>query len=284
MTKIIIFGATGFVGKAIHAKLLGSSKEIIKIDRNKFFELTTSPLKFRNIIGESDIIVFAAAKAPSKTNVDFLENMFLVQEFVNLVNGTPFSYLLNISSDAVYGDYLRPILENDFPQPGSLHGIMHYSRELLLNYYFGDRMGNLRPTLIYGPEDTHSGYGPNRFIKQALMNKPIEIFGNGEEQRDHIFIDDLAVIAEQMINLSYRGNLNAATGQTIDFKSIAIYVQEIIPMSKIIYKDRDQKNLPHNGYRAFDISNLTKIVPNIKFHNMKDGIKNTITWSNKYGI
>ena len=283
MNRIIVIGSSGFVGNAICNQIFKTSSEVITIDRNQFSKLKLSPSTFRNSVEPTDVIVFAAAKAPAKTSLDFLENMILVREFMELIDGTSFAYLLNISSDAVYGDYLRPIVEEDFPQPTSIHGLMHYSREFLLNELFGDRMGNLRPTLIYGPRDPHNGYGPNKFIRQASNNEPIEVFGNGEEQRDHIFIEDVANIAQNMIELKYVGNINAASGQTYSFTSIANYVKSQFPKSQIITKSRSQSHLPHNGYRAFNVSRLLQVVPGIKLHNITSGIDITLSSENKNG-
>jgi UDP-glucose 4-epimerase len=283
LNKIIVIGSSGFVGNAICNQIFKTSSEIITINRNQFSKIKLLPSTFRNSVEPSDVIVFAAAKAPAKTSLDFLENMILVREFMELIDGTSFAYLLNISSDAVYGDYFRPIVEEDSPQPTSIHGLMHYSREFLLNELFGDRMGNLRPTLIYGPRDPHNGYGPNRFIRQALKNEPIEVFGNGEEQRDHIFIEDVANIAQKMIELKYVGNVNAASGQTHSFATIANYVKSQFPKSQIITKSRSQSHLPHNGYRAFNVSKLLQVVPGMKLHNITSGIDITLSSENKNG-
>lgn len=283
MNKIIVIGSSGFVGNAICNEILNTSVEIVKIDRNQFSKFKLSPSTFRNSIEPSDVIVFAAAKVPAKTSLDFLENIIIVQEFIELIHDTSFAYLLNISSDAIYGDYLRPIIEEDSPQPTSIHGLMHYAREFLLNELFGDKMGNLRPTLIYGPGDPHNGYGPNRFIRQALKDEPIEVFGNGEEQRDHIFIEDVANIALNMIESKYIGNINAASGQTHSFTTIANYVKSQFPNSQIITKSRSQGHLPHNGYRAFNVSKLLQIVPGIKLHDITSGIDITLSCENKNG-
>jgi UDP-glucose 4-epimerase len=283
LSKIIVIGSSGFVGNAICNKIFNASIEIVKIDRTQFSKFKLLPSTFRNSIEPSDVIVFAAAKVPAKTSLDYLENIRLVREFIELIDKTSFAYLLNISSDAIYGDYLRPIIEEDSPQPTSIHGLMHYAREFLLNDLFGDKIGNLRPTLIYGPRDPHNGYGPNRFIRQALKNEPIEVFGNGEEQRDHIFIEDVANIALNMIESKYVGNINAASGQTHSFTTIANYVKSKVPNSQIITKSRSQHNLPHNGYRAFNVSKLLQVVPGIKLHDITSGIDITLSCENKNG-
>ena len=52
----------------------------------------------------------------------------------------------------------------------------------------------VRPTLVYGPNDPHNGYGPNQFIRLAQSNKNITLFGKGEERRDHIHIKDVGKV------------------------------------------------------------------------------------------
>ena len=48
-------------------------------------------------------------------------------------------------------------------EPNSLHGYMHLVREIIFKKYFKNKLLILRPTLIYGVEDNHQGYGPIYF-------------------------------------------------------------------------------------------------------------------------
>ena len=48
---------------------------------------------------------------------------------------------------------------------------MHLQREIMLKKYFKSHFCIIRPTLVYGPGDTHKGYGPNKFINLALKKK-----------------------------------------------------------------------------------------------------------------
>src|SRR5256885_1405531 len=70
----------------------------------------------------------------------------------------------------------------------------------------------LRPTLLYGAEDPHNGYGPNRFRRLANAGADITLFGEGEERRDHVLIDDLAEIVLRVLKRRSTGTLNIATG------------------------------------------------------------------------
>ena len=59
MSKIIVFGSSGFVGKAVCNLLEKLSYEIVKIDRNVFSNIKSSPVGFRKSINETDILIFA---------------------------------------------------------------------------------------------------------------------------------------------------------------------------------------------------------------------------------
>ena len=67
---------------------------------------------------------------------------------------------------------------------------MHRTRELMLAREAKAPLAVLRLTAIYGAGDTHNSYGPNRFLRQALKDGRIPLFGNGEETRDHLHVDD----------------------------------------------------------------------------------------------
>ena len=69
----------------------------------------------------------------------------------------------------------KKITENSLIAPNSLHGQMHLIRENYLTDIFQEKMCIIRPTLVFGPNDPHNGYGPNKFIRdiKKKINQPI---------------------------------------------------------------------------------------------------------------
>jgi len=250
MKRVLVIGASGFVGGEIKRQLELSGIEVLSITRSNFDLSENSSLeRIASSILPSDSIVFAAARAPVRNMDDFIYNSLLVRNFVDCLQSTDFEYLLNISSDAVYPDMPTPIDEECRPSPGTLHGAMHLSREIALSQSFS-QVGDLRPTLIYGAEDPHGGYGPNLFIRRALNNQSILLFGEGEELRDHIHVSDVAKLALHMLKDQVTGPINAVTGTVKSFYSIAEIVTKLIPGTKIEFLSR-KGLVPHNGYREF---------------------------------
>jgi UDP-glucose 4-epimerase len=199
-------------------------------------------------------------------------NILIIRHVQAALQGKNLMHLVNISSDAVYGDFENPIIERAALAPGSFHGIMHLMRETAINMQGGFPITHVRPTLIYGSDDPHNGYGPNRFMRQALAGEDIALFGKGEERRDHIFIGDVAEIVWRVIAHRATGAVNAATGQTRSFHALAeLCIKLGQSSSKICYLERSGP-MPHNGLRPFDVGNITRAFPDFRFTPIEDGL------------
>jgi UDP-glucose 4-epimerase len=130
----------------------------------------------------------------------------------------------------------------------------------------------LRPTLIYGPGDPHNGYGPNRFRRLANANEDIVLFGEGEERRDHVFIEDVAKIALRVVMHRSRGVLNVATGAVYSFRQLAQQVVAIAP-NKVRISGRPRSGpMPHNGFRPFNPSGLKTAFPELALTPIETGL------------
>ncbi|MEE2821225.1 MAG: NAD(P)-dependent oxidoreductase [Pseudomonadota bacterium] len=261
--KVAVIGASGFVGQNICFELSNKGFEVVGVNRKSADISEKSSLRqLVEMLRGVDLIVFAAAKAPARNVSDLVLNDFMFANFLKVVEQIKPKFILNISSDAVFGDQTDALKEDSIRAPESIHGIMHLSREILLSQLDID-CAILRPTLIYGPNDPHNGYGPNKFIRQALSGQKIELFGRGEEVRDHVYIGDVARLAERILTERFVGSLNAVSGQPISFKDVAEIVLDKVgsaSLSSIDFINRVGP-MPHNGYRVFDTSKLKHIFP-----------------------
>ena len=82
---------------------------------------------------KNDIIIFAIARAPCKNHSTFIKNLKISLNLYEILKKIKnFRQFIYISSDAVYKDSMKKIDEKSLVMPDSLHGLMHYSRELML--------------------------------------------------------------------------------------------------------------------------------------------------------
>ena len=269
--KVIVLGSFGFISnnlkkiflkKKISSSFI-SSKQIDLTKKNSYKNLSKR-------INKGSIVIFISAKAPVKNLDMLLYNLKILDNVSKAIENKNIKQLIYISSDAVYSDSLKKINESHHREPDNLHGMMHVIRENCLKNLFSKQLCILRPTLIYGKGDPHNGYGPNKFVRMVKKNKDILLFGKGEEQRDHIHIDDVVKIIYCAAAKNLRGEYTLATGSVISFFDIAKIVKKLYnSKSKIIFQKRFGK-MPHGGYRSFDNRKIKKMLKNFKFVKITD--------------
>ena len=189
------------------------------------------------------------------------------------LTAVPPAHLLYISSDAIYADDANPVTERSPVAPSTLHGMMHAAREQMFrSEHRGSRLRCLRPTLIYGAADPHSGYGPNRFRRLAAKGETITVFGEGEEKRDHVAVRGRCPPCVQIAMHRSTGALNAATGVASSFHDIAQMVAaRFTPPAEVKPVPRPGPR-PHLLHRFFDITDCHKAFPNFHFEPLQSGL------------
>ena len=130
----------------------------------------------------------------------------------------------------------------------------------------------LRPTLIYGSDDPHNSYGPNRFVRDSKEKQSIYLFGKGEEKRDHVWVKDVAHIIYLCIVFSSCGIMNVVSGKVISFNEIAKSIIQLSKNKVDIINKRRIGLMPHGGYRAFN-NKITNKYFSFKFNHFKTVLK-----------
>jgi nucleoside-diphosphate-sugar epimerase len=271
--RTVVIGASGFVGGAIARLVAVSGGNVIALSSKELNLLASDAAqRLASLLKPGDSVVAAAARAPCKDMSMMIDNMNMTKAMIDGIREVSISHLVNISSDAVYADEPVPLSEASPTAPTSMHGAMHLAREIAFASETKAPMATLRPTLIYGPGDPHNGYGPNRFRRLANANEDIVLFGEGEERRDHVFIEDVAQIALRVLMHQSRGVLNVATGSVYSFRQIAEQVVAIAPRKVKISGRPRQGPMPHNGFRPFDSAGLKAAFPDFSLTPIETGL------------
>lgn len=264
--RVVVLGAAGFVGGALVRRLTAAKVPVLALTRRELdLAETDADMKLADLLRPSDAIVAASAKGPCKTVALLVENMKIVQAMVGALTKAPVAHVINISSDAVYADLPEPLTEASARAPNTLHGTMHLARELALASEVKTPLATLRPSMLYGAADPHNSYGPNSFRRFANAGMPIVLFGNGEERRDHVLIDDVAEIIFRVLQHRSTGALNIVTGEVHSFHQLAEMVAELAPGTVDIKTTPRAGPMPHNGYRSFDIAACRAAFPDFAY-------------------
>jgi UDP-glucose 4-epimerase len=269
--RVVVIGAGGFVGGTIARRLARDGVPVLSVTRNEVDLLADAAgAALQSLLRPGDSVVFVSAIAPARDAGLLMRNLRMVEAAISALAAVPPAHLLYISSDAVYADDANPVTEESYCAPSTLHGMMHAARELMLRSAVPVPFAALRPTLIYGSGDPHGGYGPNRFRRQAEAGGPIQVFGEGEERRDHIDVADVAALASLMLQHRSVGALNAVTGVSTSFHDIA---QTIGRHYGVAVQSQPRPGpRPHLLHRFFDITECLKAFPVFRFTALAEGL------------
>jgi UDP-glucose 4-epimerase len=140
------------------------------------------------------------------------------------------------SSAAVYGDAATPPVREDGPAvPVSPYGIDKLAAELWLRYHalvHGLSTQPLRFFNVYGPrQDPASPYSGviSIFVDRALARKELVIFGDGEQTRDFVFVEDVvtAVVGAALADGGDGTAINVGTGGQVTINQLATTVNRL---------------------------------------------------------
>jgi len=147
------------------------------------------------------------------------------------------------SSGAPVGEVEPPITEDKAPRPLSPYGASKLAGEGYCSAYFrsyGVRTVALRFGNVYGPRSRHKNSIVAKFFKQAMRGEPLEIYGDGNQTRDFLFIDDLV----QAILLSVRADVGGEVFQIAT--NIETSVNEIADLIRGMVETHTRSNVTVN--------------------------------------
>jgi UDP-glucose 4-epimerase len=274
--RVVILGAGGFVGGATLAHLRALGVPTLALGRPGLDLLATNaPAMLAAALRPTDTLIFVSALAPVKNSAMLLDNLRMGAALTTALRQQPVAHVIYVSSDAVYRDSDRPLDETSCAEPGSLHGVMHLAREVMLKAEGNAPLAIVRPTLIYGTNDPHNGYGPNRFRRQAAKGETITLFGEGEERRDHVDVRDVADLIARIAMHRSTGVANATSGEVVSFRTLAEFAAARFAPHVAVKGTPRSGAMPHNGYRPFAPSAALGAFPGFTFKSWREGFAHT---------
>lgn len=272
--RVVVMGAGGFVGAAATELLEREGVPVVALTRREIDLLETdADQKLASLLHSDDSLVVISAVAPCKDHRMLVENIVMIKAVCSAIEKAAPAHVIYISSDAVYADSDQPLTESSCAEPGSLHGAMHITREVMIRGCCKMPLAILRPSLLFGAMDTHNGYGPNQFRRLAAAGRDIVLFGEGEERRDHVLIDDAARIVRLVLFHRSAGTLNVATGEVFSFREVAEMVASHFNPPPVIKTTPRMGPMPHGGYRPFNISVCREAFPEFSYTSLAEGIR-----------
>ena len=191
-----------------------------------------------------------------------------------------------------YGASVKlPVGEDHPTNPKGIYAVTNLSAEkMVLVYDDVHKISGtcLRITNTYGPRHqmAHDEYGVlNWFIRKAIDDELIPVFGDGHILRDFLYVDDLVecFLRVAICPSAYGEVFNVGTGIPISFIDLAKKIVEVAGSGKVAFTEftKERKEVEPGDYYT-DVSKVRKVVGWTPKTDLKEGIKKTIEFYRKY--
>lgn len=287
-SPVVILGASGFLGRALHAQLERDGVAVVA-HSSRTLDLTRADAlaALDGVLGPETTLVLASALTPDRgqTPATLLANTAMAANLAGYLEGRRLGRLVYVGSDAAYGFGEEPITEDTPASPAGYYAIGKYVGERVLEIAAragGVPLLTLRVTGVYGPGDPHASYGPNAFARSLARDRSVRIFGAGEEERDHLYVDDAARAIAGLLRVGADGIYNVATGQSQAFADVVKTIRDLVPYEVTVTSAARRGPITH---RRFDVGRLTGALPDLCFTPIREGLRATLEFfgANKNG-
>lgn len=302
--KILVTGATGFVGSNIVRRLICDGHDIHILTRtlsNKwrlmdcFSDLhnhTVDLLNQEELKGlmtkiEPDVIfhlatsgIYGGIQRPDREVIE--TNLLGTINLINACNDINYKCFVNTGSSSEYGKKKQPMKETDLCEPINLYGISKCAATLFGQFIARTKdkpVIGLRLFSPFGPFDDKSRL-MTYAITNALQNKPL-LLGNPNAVRDYIYIEDVLDVYLQSIEKAsgLKGEVfNVGSGSQITISYIVNKIIEITD-SKSEIKWNSFSGRAHDTEKwEADIEKVSRSFNWRPKYYIDDGIRRTISW------
>jgi len=204
----------------------------------------------------------------------------------------PDAVVVRTGTRGQYGNATKlPVDESAATNPRGIYEVSHLAAEKIMQIYndvHKIKSVLLRLTNVYGPRGqmfTHQYSVANWFIRLALDDQTIKVFGDGSIKRDFLFIDDcVEAIMKTAANENCYGEvINVGHDQPVDFK---VFVETLIKVAGqgkwefAPFSEERKAQEPGDFYSCIEkIKKLTNWIPS---NNLEQGLEKTVEFYKKY--
>ncbi|MGV3466584.1 MAG: NAD-dependent epimerase/dehydratase family protein [Heyndrickxia sp.] len=267
MMRVVVTGGCGFIGSHIVDKLIDEQHEVMIVDNLVTGNLQNIAHLNVNVVDcdirdpifikaiedfQPDAIIHQAAQVSVQKSVQDMQydaeiNIQGSLRVIDVAKSTGVKKVIFASSAAVYGKpQSLPIDENHPIQPLSPYGLSKYTVEQYLRLAKSLHSVNytiLRYANVYGPRQDAQGEGGvvAIFSENLSNNSPSIIYGDGEQTRDFIYVEDVARANVKALTNGDGEILNISTGKSISIMELFQEMCQIkgISQDPIFKEERD---------------------------------------------
>jgi ADP-L-glycero-D-manno-heptose 6-epimerase len=289
--KVLVTGATGFIGSNLTRELVSQGYEVIAVGRDHEQSLADVRCQFINrpfydinfsSFGRIDALFHQAAivdtTEKNESNMFFVNSTAPKRMFKEAIrNGC--RKIVYASSTAVYGNSPPPYKEGIGENPLNVYGeskLFLDRRAMELAQLAEDvSIIGLRYCNVYGPGENHKGRMANMVyqLAQQMKSGNPRIFKFGEQKRDQIYVKDVVKANLCALNANKSCFVNCGTGKPVSFNEMISVLNEVTGLNR-------ETEYIDNPYSSFfqthtecDMSLAEKMIGFKSTYSFREGVK-----------
>jgi nucleoside-diphosphate-sugar epimerase len=308
--RVLVTGCAGFIGSQVTEELVKRGAQVRGADAfteyydptakranlapvlsMPGFELVEADLRDCDIdalLSGIDVVVHEAGQPGVRVSwgdgfPTYVEhNVLATQRLLEAVRRHSIDRLVYASSSSVYGNAPRyPTTEEDLPHPHSPYGVTKLAAEHLCGLYaenWGIPTVSLRYFSVYGPRQ-RPDMGFSRFLSAALQDKPVEIYGDGEQIRDFTFVEDVvaATLAAIEADVAPGTVCNVAGGSSVTVNELVELLECLIGRElPVEHREEQPGDVRRTGGTIDRARDLLRWEPNTS---LEHGLARQLEWT-----
>jgi UDP-glucose 4-epimerase len=255
--RILVSGGAGFIGSHIVDHYVNAGHKVTVVDNlssgsrknlnpaAKFVKADVRSPKLKALFksGKFDVVNHHAAQIDVRKSVEnpAFDAEVNVMGLLNLLElsrrNKVCKFIFSASGGTFYGECGAPAPETTYPNPMSPYGVTKLAGEYYVRTYgalHGLRYTVLRYANVYGPrQDPHGEAGVVAiFSNRILDGGTVTIFGDGEQVRDFVYVDDVARANVLALAKGDNDSFNIGTGQTTSVNELYAAFQRVTGYGK----------------------------------------------------
>jgi len=306
--KCLITGVAGFIGSHLGERLLREGCEVIGIDnfadyyprsikesnigdlkKHQSFEFVEASLldvDLGKLLDGVEVVFHQSAQAGVRASwgqnfkIYTDNNILATQMLLEACRENPIKKFVYASSSSVYGDTKDlPMRESSLPCPVSPYGVSKLAAEHLCHLYyknFGIPTVSLRYFTVYGPRQ-RPDMAFHRFFRWTMEDKPLKVYGDGEQSRDFTHVDDIVGANWLAFEKAKPGEVfNIGGGSRITLNEVIEIIKKIVGRElELHYQDVQKGDVRHTS------ADITKAQENLGYKpkvSIQDGLQTEYAW------
>lgn len=301
--RVLVTGGCGFIGANLIRGILdrGPEQEIVVVDNETMGtpkDLPSGPITFihgdirdtdlmtRSAQGCATIVHLAAHTRVVESIEDPLTNFDVnargtLSVLLAAREAAVGHVIIASTGGAILGEVEPPVHEDMVPSPAAPYGASKLATEGYASAFsasYGMRVTALRFSNVYGPLSYRKGSAVAHFFRSVLDGHPIEVFGDGTQTRDFVFVSDLCRGILQAADAQVPGVFQLGSGRPTNLLELTREMRDIVGPDKwpgMEFRPWRRGELRHT---YCDVSKASRTFGYAPRTALRDGLRVTWDW------